>query len=84
MDGRDGMSEVCRSCKQPIRWAVTAGGQYMPIDRDPVVDGNLRLERKPADLPRVVVVPPSDRVDDERLFVAHFRTCEHPDVWKKP
>ena len=70
------MSEVCRSCKQPVRWARTAGGHYMQIDVEPVADGNLRLERVPADLPRVVVVPLAYRTEGERLFVAHDRTCE--------
>lgn len=70
------MSEVCRSCKAPIRWCVTAGGAVMPVDLEPAANGNLRLERKPADLPRVVVVPAGYRVDGEPLYLSHFATCE--------
>ena len=79
------MSEFCSSCKAPIRWAVTAGGHPMPIDPDPVTDGNLRLESEHADegMPRVVVVPPSQRVDGEWLYVAHFRTCPYADQHRR-
>jgi hypothetical protein len=69
------MTEVCRSCKAPIRWAQTYAGHAMPIDVDPVADGNLRLEDRGSGLPRVVVVPPSVREPGELLFVAHFRSC---------
>ena len=71
------MADHCRSCKQEIRWAVTAGGHPMPIDPAPVTDGNLRLDAgdRAEGMPRVVVVPPSQRVDGEWLYVAHFRTC---------
>jgi hypothetical protein len=71
------VSDVCRSCKQPVRWAVTAGGYCLTVDRDPVAGGNLRLERNPRDLPRAVAVPPTGRGAGERLFVAHSRTCPY-------
>jgi hypothetical protein len=70
------MPEHCRSCKAPIRWAITVGGHLMPIDPVPVADGNLRLEHRPG-LPRVTVIPPSVRQADELLYVAHFRTCPY-------
>jgi hypothetical protein len=76
------MTEVCRSCKAPIRWAVTVGGHPMPLDVDPVADGNLRLEHRPG-LPRVTVIPPSIRDADELLYVAHFRTCPYADRHRK-
>lgn len=32
----------CRSCGKPITWVVVAkSGKKMPIDRDPVGDGNI-------------------------------------------
>ena len=81
------MSEVCASCKAPIRWAITAGGHPMPIDPNPVTDGNLRLEHGRggghAGMPRVTVVPPAQRVDGEWLYVAHFRTCPYADQHRK-
>ena len=79
------MTDVCRSCKQPIRWAVTAAGHPMPIDVDPVTDGNLRVEvdRGGEGMPRVVVVPKGYREPGEWLYVAHFRTCPYADQHRK-
>jgi hypothetical protein len=66
------MTDVCRSCKQPVRWAVTAGGHPMPLDINPVVDGNLKLEHGNGNgMPRVVVVPPAYREPGEWLYRAH-------------
>jgi hypothetical protein len=42
------MSEFCSTCKAPILWAITSGGHPMPIDPDPVADGNLRRRRDAA------------------------------------
>lgn len=34
----------CKSCRRPITWVVVAkSGKKMPIDRDPVADGNIVL-----------------------------------------
>jgi hypothetical protein len=56
----------------------------MPLDYDPVPDGNLRLEPptngKP---PRVYVVPASYRTAGEQLFVSHFATCVYADQHRK-
>jgi hypothetical protein len=77
------LSDVCSTCKAPIRWVVTHAGHPMPIDPDPVGDGNLRLEPDAAGLPRVIVVPPAQRVDGEELYVAHFRTCPYADQHRR-
>lgn len=70
------MADHCSSCKQEIRWAVTAGGHRMPVDPELVPDGNLRLEPAPnGRTPRVVVVPPAQRVDGELLYKPHWATC---------
>jgi len=72
------VTEVCRSCKAPIRWAVTESERWIPLDLHPVPAGNLwlvpsRLRQGP---PRALVVDPEDR---ERfageLYLAHFATC---------
>jgi hypothetical protein len=77
------MSEFCSTCKAPILWAITSGGHPMPLDPDPVVDGNLRLEPGAGEMPRVVVVPPSSREPGEWLYVAHFRTCPYADQHRR-
>jgi hypothetical protein len=52
----------------------------MPLDFDPVANGNLRLEPptngKP---PRVYVVPASYRKAGEQLFVSHLSVCPYAD-----
>lgn len=79
------MTEVCRSCKAPIQWAVTAGGKRIPIDRDMVVGGNLRLKRRSATSPPLaVIVPKADRIDGEWLYVSHFATCPYADQHRRP
>jgi hypothetical protein len=77
------VSEVCRSCKAPIRWAVTVGGHTMPIDPEPVADGNLRLEHGRQGMVRVVVVPKAYRVQGELLYKPHMGTCPPADQWRK-
>jgi hypothetical protein len=82
------VSEVCRSCKAPIRWAITAGGHLMPIDPVPVPDGNLRLEQVAGgdvQVPRVRVVPPAWRTqaDAGQLYRPHFASCPFADQHRR-
>jgi hypothetical protein len=49
----------------------------MLVDRDPAPNGNLRLERKPGDIPRAVAVPAAYRVAGELLFSRHDSTCPY-------
>jgi hypothetical protein len=37
------MADVCKSCKAPVRWAVTENGRLMPLDREPDDTGEWRL-----------------------------------------
>ena len=82
------MSERCRSCKAEIRWAITTGGYLMPLDPDPVPDGNLRLETVLAGehkTPRVWVVPLAQRTGDDagQLYKPHFATCPYVDQHRR-
>lgn len=61
----------CKSCNRPITWVVVAkSGKKMPIDRDPVADGNIVLTGEKdtetgADLvayEKAAVPEPGDRV----------------------
>jgi hypothetical protein len=56
----------------------------MPINPEPAVKGNLRLDRASDGAPRVVVVPPAQRVDGEQLYLAHFVTCPFADQHRRP
>lgn len=71
---------VCRSCRRPILWAITANGHRAPVDSVPVPAGNLRLSRTQAGVTRRVellvgVELERARSAGERLYLSHFATC---------
>jgi hypothetical protein len=61
---------VCRSCKAPIVWARHEfTRRAMPLDAEPVENGNVVLEGNVAR-----VVGPNVPVSGPR-YVSHFATC---------
>ena len=66
---------ACSSCSAPIRWAVTGAGARIPLDPDPVADGNLVIEVD-TDPPEVRFVSKARPAPDGAArFVTHFATC---------
>lgn len=61
---------TCRSCKQPIRFGLTEKGRRMPIDPQPVPDGNVVF----IDEQNVRVLSAGEVVDGPR-FQSHFVSC---------
>lgn len=59
--------ETCRTCKQPIRWALTTKKRRIPLDPDPHPTGNLVVEDGVA---RVAPVGSSPA-----MYLSHFVTC---------
>jgi hypothetical protein len=57
----------------------------MPVDRDPVPDGNLVLTYpSPGALPLALVVDPAQTMlDDPPRYVSHYVTCPQADQWRK-
>jgi hypothetical protein len=77
---------TCRTCRAPIVWVVTAAsGTSMPVDPDPVPDGNLELiDAGPGQQPRAVVVDPGQlSLDGAPRYVSHFVTCPQADQHRK-
>lgn len=70
--------ERCRSCDAPIRWAITVNGRKMPLDHEPVWDGNVRMREG-----RAVIVPKDEGPPSEPRYVSHFFTCPDRDDWRK-
>lgn len=79
-----GSSPRCRSCNAAIWFGLTAKGRRMPLDPQPVDDGNVVIERVDAvigmnagvALPRVRVLRTDDIVGrDTPRYVSHFVTC---------
>lgn len=67
------MSE-CGTCRAPVRWVLSTHGNKMPINAEPVADGNIILTEHgfaqvlgPLEL---MMLPPGTK-----RYVAHFVTC---------
>jgi hypothetical protein len=67
-----GNDTTCRSCKQPIRWAVTEKGHRMPVDPAPRADGNVTLTAQGPDEPPLARV---GQGGNGPRYVSHFATC---------
>jgi hypothetical protein len=80
----------CRSCRQPVEWALTSSGRAIPLDPagSPGPPANLEQVGAIADRPVVRVVPTAEL---ERLHVgarrrlrrSHFATCPHADTHRR-
>ena len=78
---------ACLSCGAAVVWTVTHKGRRMPVDAEPVEDGNIRLRR---DGDRVVAEYPGKEhpglfdEDDRARHVSHFATCPQAQRWRRP
>jgi hypothetical protein len=81
------MSDRCRSCKAPIRWAVTVEhNRPIPLDADPHPDGNIRLvaahDRGGAPRAMVIAADAREQLAGE-LYRSHFATCPFADEHRR-
>jgi hypothetical protein len=76
---------ACRSCGAAIVWAVTTNNRRMPVDANPVPDGNLTLAYpSPGAAPIAVHADPGALlIDNPPRYVSHFATCEFADQHRK-
>jgi hypothetical protein len=66
----------CQSCGAPIRWAKTTTGRRMPLDAQPVSNGNVVLTDG-----GTLAVPRNDELHSgSPRYRSHFATC--PDAAK--
>lgn len=76
--------QYCRSCRAPVIWVVSERGKSMPVDVEPVPDGNLVLETTGGKLtarvhaPDLFAGPPR-----APLHKSHFATCPDADGWRR-
>lgn len=76
----------CRSCHAAIIWGISAAGKDIPVDAEPVQDGNLQLTPATGILgnkPIVMAVSVARRARYSKLYVAHFATCPEADKWRR-
>ena len=73
---------TCRSCGAPILWVVSAAsGKAMPVDADPVEDGNVTLDGLTA---TVHPAGQGDLLGDAGpRYRSHFATCKDADEWRR-
>ena len=79
-------SAHCRSCGAPVRWVITeANDRRMPIDPEPVEDGNVWVIEIRQGTPIVGVALTGDAVPASvpLRYVSHFVTCPDRDTWRK-
>jgi hypothetical protein len=69
----------CRSCRAPTIWARTVAGRRLPLDLEPIADGNVIIRNGVAMVLRVGQVV----ADDEPCYVAHFATCPDEAAWRR-
>jgi hypothetical protein len=68
----------CRSCSAEIRWVFTAMGGRIPLDAEPVADGNIVLRGHTAHVIKAdTVVPPG-----EPRYMPHHATCPDAKRWR--
>lgn len=75
---------VCRGCGNEIRWALTDKGKGIPLDPEPVDDGNLVLDGEHGDgRPVVRYVRKGEDTGILPRYKTHFATCENADEFRK-
>jgi hypothetical protein len=74
----------CSSCKAEIVWAWS-GKKPMPIDADPVLDGNVELANPEGD-ELIAKVWGTAHVwpDDMPRYRSHFATCPDAERYRRP
>lgn len=83
------LTHTCRSCRAPILWAISEKhGRRMPLDRVPVVGGNVRIVAPgPPPVARVLdkdamgTVDLFDDTDDGVRYLPHHATCPDGADW---
>lgn len=74
MTGQCPRKASCHSCGEPIVWCRTETGKRMPVNVEPVTEGNLVLI--PGPLPEVRSASRGGREPGQLLYVSHFATCK--------
>jgi len=76
----------CRSCRAPIRWVIVLPKmKRMPLDPEPVEDGNMWVDHTEDGTPVMSVALSGDGVPRNIpiRYVSHFVSCPDRDSWRK-
>lgn len=72
----------CRSCREPILWAVTKNDRRMPVNPEPSDAGNVMLARQDGELRAAVLghnQAAGARDSGVALHTPHWRDCPNAD-----
>lgn len=73
---------TCTGCGKPVRWVITEGGRRMPLDPDPVPEGNVVPVM--VDGHRRARVLTGDELPYEgEAWQTHFRSCRAAPEFRK-
>jgi hypothetical protein len=75
--------ERCRSCDAPIIWATSVNGKAMPINAEPVENGNVALQPRQGMGPLAVVLSVAKRFGRTDLHTSHHSNCPQANGWRK-
>lgn len=70
---------TCRNCSAVIVWAKTEAGKRMPLDAEPVADGNLVLL---GGIARAATA--EEKKAGWKLYRPHWASCPQSDLWRRP
>lgn len=75
------MPDRCSSCGAEVRWALTEGGRFMPLNADPDPRGEWQLAAEArGHAPRALYVREDRRAQFKReLMMTHWATCPFAD-----
>lgn len=71
------MDTPCKSCGAKVIWCVTVNGKKMPVDTEPVHNGNILLRRRGDKTMALYLSKEAQPRGDEHRYVSHFATCPH-------
>lgn len=78
------MTARCRSCGAAILWATndhTGGG--IPVDAEPVANGNITLDRSGPKVLAHVLRKGEDVAEGTARYQSHFSTCPQAKTWRR-
>ena len=78
-----------RSCGAPVIWTLAHNGKWMPVDAEPVENGNITLRENPSG--KVIAEYPGKEHPvlfneggfARARYVSHFATCKHSNNWRR-
>lgn len=74
----------CRSCGAPVTWTLTVKGKRIPLNPEPVPDGNIVPVIIDGERRARVVTEANPAPDGVQRFKSHYATCPQADEWRKP